>query len=389
MKKNPNVAKQFTFSYYQLLELMELNRYQRKEIKDGLEKGIDVSLYMRSVYNYMQMREIKNALLDDISKEEIDKYMCNPSLSCNQMELIRKGLEDNLDVTSYSDPKFNYEQSKEIYDAIIQGIDPSIFVNESYDHFQMHYLKLGLEEGLDVTFYSNPKFDSCQMKEIYLGLKDHLDVSAYADPKYGNGTMKAARIALHDKAVKDVSTYIKLGYKDEQLIEILDGIEYNVQDYITTDFSAGQIKAITYGLKAGLDVTEYNDIRYSANAMMLIAEQMKKGDVNINLFAKPEFGYREMDKILEGIKEGLNVSYYNKPGFDYLQMEEIRLALKYGWKKKDIKKFANPAFNLEQMRQIKSGIKEGLDVSKYADPSLTSSEMLKVRKQLRREKEKV
>ena len=44
----------------------------------------------------------------------------------------------------------------------------------------MEQIRLGLESDLDITFYKNPKFDYLQMHLIRIGLENGLDVSKYA-----------------------------------------------------------------------------------------------------------------------------------------------------------------------------------------------------------------
>lgn len=56
---------------------------QREEIKVGLEKGLNVSLYAKKYFSFNQMKE------------------------------IRLGLEKNLDVSIYAIPEYNSEQMKE------------------------------------------------------------------------------------------------------------------------------------------------------------------------------------------------------------------------------------------------------------------------------------
>ena len=51
-----------------------------KEIREGLEKNLDISFYANSKYNWEQMFHIKD------------------------------GLEENLDVSIYAKPEFDYEQ---------------------------------------------------------------------------------------------------------------------------------------------------------------------------------------------------------------------------------------------------------------------------------------
>ena len=56
---------------------------QREEIKVGLEKSLNVSLYAKKYFSFNQMKE------------------------------IRLGLEKNLDVSMYTIPEYNSEQMKE------------------------------------------------------------------------------------------------------------------------------------------------------------------------------------------------------------------------------------------------------------------------------------
>ena len=78
-------------------------------------------------------------------------------------------------------------------------------------------------------------------------------------------------------------------------------------------------------------------------------EQIKRGlefEVDVSLYAKPQFSKQQMMEIMNGLRLGLNVSWY-----------------------------ADPAFSLDQMETIKGGLEDGLDVSLYAKPELPVEEM--------------
>ena len=62
----------------------DFNKFQKEEIKIGIIKCLDVSIY---------------------AKKEFDEY---------QMSEIRYGLEDNLDVSVYAKSEFDYNQMFEI-----------------------------------------------------------------------------------------------------------------------------------------------------------------------------------------------------------------------------------------------------------------------------------
>ena len=55
----------------------------------------------------------------------------------------------------------------------------------------------------------------------------------------------------------------------------------------------------------------------------------------------------------------------------------------------DVSVYANPDFSVEQMREIAIGLIEDLDVSKYAKPEIKVEEMRKIIEELKYEKIRV
>ena len=59
-------------------------------------------------------------------------------------------------------------------------------------------------------------------------------------------------------------------------------------------------------------------------------EEILKGlekDLNVSIYAKPEFDWKQMDEIRRGLKDNLDVSIYAKPKIDFKEMKQIRLKL--------------------------------------------------------------
>ena len=54
----------------------------------------------------------------------------------------------------------------------------------------------GLKENLDVSIYAKPEFDWEQMREIRFGLEDNVDVSIYAKPELDWKEMEYKRISF-------------------------------------------------------------------------------------------------------------------------------------------------------------------------------------------------
>lgn len=93
----------------------QFDKEQQREIKIGLNEGLDVSWYAKKEFS------------------EADMY------------LIRIGLEDDLDVSWYATEKYNTKQKVEIL--------------------------IGLRDGLDISKYTNPKLTDEEMNKIREKLK--------------------------------------------------------------------------------------------------------------------------------------------------------------------------------------------------------------------------
>ena len=51
-----------------------------------------------------------------------------------------------------------------------------IITKLEFNDLQLKQIQLGLKEDLDISKYADPKFDWLQMSEIRLGLKEDLDI---------------------------------------------------------------------------------------------------------------------------------------------------------------------------------------------------------------------
>ena len=60
-------------------------------------------------------------------------------------------------------------------------------------------IRKGLEQDLDVSIYAKSEFDFSQMKQIRWGLAKNLDVSIYAKPKYFWREMEQIREKLENE----------------------------------------------------------------------------------------------------------------------------------------------------------------------------------------------
>lgn len=84
----------------------------------------------------------------------------------NQMRQIRFGLEKGLDVSHYADPKFKWKQMCQIREGLESGVDVSIYADPKFSELQMNAIRIGLVKGLDAASYADPEIGSFEMKQI-------------------------------------------------------------------------------------------------------------------------------------------------------------------------------------------------------------------------------
>lgn len=149
---------------------------------------MDIKL-KKAIENYKQN-------IKEFEETEFDKY---------QIDEIKKGIKNSIDVSKYADPKFNDEQMEQIRLGLEEGLDVSKYADFNFDSRQMIQIYYGLRDGVDVSKYANPKFNWSQMVQIRLGLEDGLDVSKYADPKFHWSEMEKIKKEIKEKTKKGIN----------------------------------------------------------------------------------------------------------------------------------------------------------------------------------------
>lgn len=213
------------------------NEEQKEVLLQGVDRGVDISIYADPTFNSWQMKEILAGLEN---KLDVDIY-ANPEFNDAQMEQIREGLEQKLDVSIYAKPEFDELQMAEIKYGLSRDIDVSIYADPKFGHYQMEEIAEGLIQNQNVSIYAKPKFHNWQMKEIRLGLLHGVDVTVYADPRFN----------------------------DEQMEQIREGLENHlaVDVYADPQFDANQMEQIREGLEQEIDARSYADPNISADEM--------------------------------------------------------------------------------------------------------------------------
>lgn len=219
---------------------------------------------------------------------------------------------------------FDIGQLEEIRLGLENGVDVSWYASVQYDWFQMEEIRKGLEENLKVALYAKPEISYDRMREIRKGLKYGLDLSGFY--KYESGVIRQIRKAHQGKV--DISAYIEEGYEADQLEEIRLGLEHkaDVTPYLIKEFLGESIREIRLGLEAGLDVSIYAKLYFSWQQMREIRLGLEHR-VDVSIYARELYTWKQMREIRLGLRDGLDVSVYQSLVYSASDMEKKRLGL--------------------------------------------------------------
>ena len=111
-----------------------------------------------------------------------------------------------------------------------------------------------------------------------------------------------------------------------------------------------------------------------------------KANLDISIYAKPEFVWYKMYQIRLGLLSNIDVSIYAKLEYNGYQMEQIRFGLENNV---DISIYSNSEFDWKQMREIRLGLLRKIDVSKYINKKKSWQEMKTIRERLENEQKNI
>ena len=241
---------------------------QKREIAQGEQFGLDVSVYAKPEYLAIQMREIRVGMLEHLPIQ----WYAKPEYDWFQMEEIRKGLEQGLDIQVYADPKISFEVMRQMRKGLEDGLDLSQC--KTLPAGILRELRKARKDHIDIDGYINQGYDEEQLKEIRLAIKRGVDIDPYLISAYRGVSIREIRLGLEHNV--DVSIYAKIDYNWHQMKEIRLGLEkrLDVSVYKNDLYSWQQMREIRLGLEEGLDAAQYSSLMYTARVMEEKREEM-------------------------------------------------------------------------------------------------------------------
>lgn len=170
----------------------DFNQLQMEQIRMGQKDKLDVSQYADPSYSYETMKQIRLALKASLNVKPFLKM----GFVDKEIEEIRLAMEKHLPIELWITEGMYSQQIYEIRMGLSAKLPVAVYAKSEYNWMQMEEIRLGLEKNLEVSVYANSSFSNLQMKEIRLGLEAGLDVSSYAKLLYSKTDMKEMRQKL-------------------------------------------------------------------------------------------------------------------------------------------------------------------------------------------------
>ena len=176
-----------------------------------------------------------------------------------------------------------------------------------------------------------------------LGIELNLDVRKYADPRLNAKQMEIIRLGLSKKLNVDKLLTIKPRVPPTGRIRV--GQEF-------LDNSSAFLRELCGSNRATPNSVDYQHFVDSNKFDNMQLYQIKLGldsKVDVKVYAKPIYTWKQMQYIRYGLEEGLNIEYYSVPNFSAYQMHLIYKGLLVGL---DVENYAIFEYDWEHMSNI-------------------------------------
>ena len=201
---------------------------------------------------------------------------------------------------------------------------------KTYTYLQHEQILKGIEAGVDVSLYSDPKYDDLKMavirnallKKTPLKTEDlspSYDLSqlfmvvraknSLADCSLINPSLPADKMAIYITACeKGVDIVPFINEFDASRLEIILNClvnNYDVNKIAIAGLSLEQMQVIYDGLERNLDVSQYNSVDLSKDEMLEMYEKLLRNDFSLSYYCLPSFAYSEFEHEYDNIEDAL------------------------------------------------------------------------------------
>lgn len=149
----------------------------------------------------------------EVKKNAKSLNKLNDIYSPQQIQELKAGKQDGLDIRLYANPALSWEQMAELRRGLKKKVNIRPIASPDYSPMLMRGYILDLESGLDIKRYLNPKYTIEQLAEISLAVEEGLDISKLSDINTSAEEMAEIRQRLESKLWSNVSVKADSSWK--------------------------------------------------------------------------------------------------------------------------------------------------------------------------------
>ena len=172
----------------------------------------DVEAHIRSFPNSefveerIERKESPKASVAKVNKEENNSKLSRLQelFTDAQIEQLKLGKKNGVDIRVYGDPKLSAEQMREIRKGLENGIDAAVYASPEYPEDVMRALRINAKFGVNIKYFVNPKLNVDQIFELSTGWLSGVEISKFADPSIPANDMAKIRIDLENQLWRTV-----------------------------------------------------------------------------------------------------------------------------------------------------------------------------------------
>ena len=331
--------------------------------------------------------EKKNELSDHMTVDESELLKDETQEEEESKENVKRS-EDSVIETkeAVQEDEFKENPTSDLADAsshsdVVNFIDPSLEIVQAVSPIEVNVNEEVIEKDpMESIIKSDVIDDDNEEETISKKSKENHGIFSRFFNKQKDVTQEnkeEIQEETTDRKKKNITyeEFVDMGYSNEQLLYIRDGLAANVDvTYLANKrFSPKQMEVILNGLYRAYDVSIYANPDFDVEQMELILYGFNH-QLDVSQYAKTSYSVNQMTyEIIKLMYPNITMEY-QVDDFNEDQWSEIRMVMKQS-PGINITKMLNPKFNSEQLSIIKRGLIAGVDVSQYAKPDMSADEM--------------
>ncbi len=295
---------------------------QLYQIRSGIKSGVDVSVYAKKIYLADQMRELRHGLSKKDGVPII--FFEDPAFDGRQMREIRKGLQAGIDVSNYAILTVPFMKMRAVRKSAEDGLIFDESDIRSYSADVLQQLHQAYLDEVDITQYAKRKYDASQLEQIRLALKKELPIDKYISAEMCGDSIREIRLGLEEGI--DVFKYADISYGWMQMYEMRLGLEHQIDitPYSKPLYHASQMREIRLGIEEGLDISAFSSLMYTAKDMHRIRTKLLNGEIQ-NIVNDDAFDKSVLDRTGGVSDQTVLLSYMLEHRDEYISISENKM----------------------------------------------------------------